>query len=347
MDQMPDQRSDPARVLVVIPTLNEEAHIEACIRSLLGPDRLNCATVVCDGGSTDRTQEIVMHLQESFPELKLLENEKRLQSAAVNHAVATHATPETRYVIRCDAHSSYPENFIARVVQKLDETGAASVVTVMDSVGTTCFEKANAWAVDTPLGSGGAAHRGGATSGYVDHGHHAGFDIGWFRRIGGYDETFTHNEDAEYDHRLGLAGGKVYLDADIRIEYTPRGSLSALARQYHNYGKGRARTTLKHRMRPKIRQMVPVLALLGVIFGFALLPLTPWLALIPLSYLLLLACVSVAFAISKKSFCGFWTGPALATMHMSWGWGFLAGLVKFGTRRARRDVLRAANAKEK
>ena len=346
MAQMPDQSPGEERVLVVIPTYNEEDHIEACIRSLLGQDGLNCATVVCDGLSTDKTREIVMALQDTYPQLHFLDNEKKLQSAAVNHAVATMATSATRYVVRCDAHSTYPENFLARVVERLDATGAASVVTVMDSVGSTCFEKANAWAVDTPLGSGGAAHRGGAASGYVDHGHHAGFDIDWFRKIGGYDETFTHNEDAEYDHRLGEAGGEVYLDADIRIEYTPRGSMSALARQYYNYGKGRARTTLKHAIRPKIRQMVPVLAFLGVIVGIASLPVTPWLALIPLSYFFLLTCVSVAFAMAKKSPCGFWTGPALAAMHLSWGWGFIVGLTKFGTRRARRDVLRVKSAEE-
>ena len=344
MDHMPETKPDLSQVLVVIPTLNEEDHIESCIRSLLGQGGLNCATVVCDGLSTDRTREIVMALRDTYSELHFLDNEKKLQSAAINHAVATMATPETRYVVRCDAHSIYPENFIQSVVASLERTGAASVVTVMDSVGSTCFEKANAWAVDTPLGSGGAAHRGGAKSGYVDHGHHAGFDIDWFRKIDGYDAAFTHNEDAEYDHRLGLAGGKVYLDADIRIEYTPRGSLTSLARQYYNYGKGRARTTLKHRIRPKIRQMVPVLALLGVIFGFVMLPVMPWLALIPASYFTLLACVSIAFAIAKKSLCGFWTGPALAAMHLSWGCGFIAGLVKFGTGHARRDAVRATGA---
>ena len=341
---MSESKPDLAHVLIVIPTLNEEDHIEACIQSLLGQGGLNCATVVCDGLSTDRTREIVMGLQDTYSELHFLENEKKLQSAAINHAVATMASPETRYVVRCDAHSLYPANFIADVMETLERTGAASVVTVMDSVGSTCFEKANAWAVDTPLGSGGAAHRGGAKSGYVDHGHHAGFDVDWFRKIDGYDESFTHNEDAEYDHRLGLAGGKVYLNADIRIDYTPRGSIRALARQYYNYGKGRARNTLKHRIRPKIRQMIPVLALLGVIFGFAMLPVTPWLALIPASYFVLLSCVSVAFAMIKKSLCGLWTGPALAAMHLSWGCGFLAGLMKFGTRRARRDTIRATSA---
>ena len=111
---MADQLSNPEQVLVVIPTLNEEAQIESCIRSLLAQDGQNCAIVICDGLSTDRTREIVMSLQDTYPELKFLENEKRLQSAAINHAVATHATPETRYIVRCDAHSSYPEHFIVQ-----------------------------------------------------------------------------------------------------------------------------------------------------------------------------------------------------------------------------------------
>lgn len=321
-------------VLIIIPTLNEEDHIEGCIRSLLGSDGLGCEIVVCDGGSTDRTEEIVRGLQATYEKLDFLENPKKLQSAAVNLAADVKAGPDIKYLVRCDAHSIYPENFIRDVVQSLDETGASSVVTVMDSIGTTCFEKANAWVVDTPLGSGGAAHRGGGASKYVDHGHHAGFVAEWFRKVGGYDESFSHNEDAEYDHRLGLAGGSVYLSADIRIEYTPRGTLQSLARQYFNYGQGRVRTVVKHSIRPKIRQLLPVFAVLAVIFSLLLLPLLPLLALVPASYLSLLVAVSTAFAISKGSLCGLWTGPALGAMHMSWGLGFLVGLAKFGTRRA-------------
>lgn len=312
-------------VLAVIPALNEERHIEACIRSLMdGDDRLRQVPLtVADGGSTDRTVAIVENLQKEFPNLRVLHNPKRLQSAALNLAANQHASEETRYLVRCDAHSIYPRNFILDVADALQTTQAASVVVPMDAVGETCFERANAWIVDTPLGSGGSAHRGGRKSAYVDHGHHAGFDLNVFRMVGGYDETFSHNEDAEYDMRVVRADGRIFLDANIRIRYVPRGSVRSLARQYFNYGKGRARTARKHRHTLKMRQAIPVLALLASLFGIIAAPFF-WPALIlPVGYLSVLAAVSVAVAIWKRSLCGLWAGVASGTMHMSWAAGFL------------------------
>lgn len=321
-------RTDNQDVLAVIPTFNEEAHIEACIRSLMAPETADVKLVVCDGMSTDRTCEIVHGLQSEFPNLYLLENPKRLQSAAINLAADRMATPASKYLVRCDAHSIYPERFITRIAETLQNTGAASVVTAMDAVGTDCFEKANAWIVDTPLGSGGSAHRGGTVSQYIDHGHHAGFDLSWFRKVGGYDESFSHNEDAEYDHRLAQLGGQIYLDADIRIQYVPRSNLKALAKQYFNYGKGRARTLKKHRMQPKLRQMLPVFALLGCVSGFALSPIFPVFALIPVTYLAIILAAALVLTIAKRSLCALWAAPALAAMHMSWGLGFLMQLFR-------------------
>ena len=332
------QHTQSQDVLVIVPTLNEEDHIESCLRSLVEPDMARYVIVVCDGGSQDRTCEIVSGLGAEFSQLRLLNNPKKLQSAAINLAVSHFSSPETKYVVRCDAHSIYPTNFLSDIVNSLETTGAASVVTAMDSVGVTCFEKANAWAVDSLLGSGGAAHRGGKKSGFVDHGHHAGFDVEWFRKIGGYDESFSHNEDAEYDHRLRLAGGTIFLDASRRIQYTPRGNARSLARQYFNYGKGRAKTILKHAVRPKIRQLVPVAAVLGMLVGVLLMPVSIWFALLPASYLVVMLLVSVTFALSKMSLCGLWTGCALATMHLSWGSGFLSQVLKHHSGRSKRPV---------
>lgn len=315
----------PTDILAVIPTLNEARHIEACIRSLMkGSPLLRLIPVtIADGGSIDDTVDRVEALRREFPNLQLLTNPKKLQSAALNLAVAEHAGPQTRYIVRCDAHSIYPENFILLVAEALQRSEAASLVIPMDAVGETCFEKGNAWVVDTLLGSGGSAHRGGRKSGWVDHGHHAGFAIGWFRAIGGYDESFSHNEDAEYDQRLTDAGGQIWLDADIRIRYVPRGTARSLARQYFNYGKGRARNLNKHGQKLKPRQAAPILALIGSLTGlvggaffwpaFAL----------PLGYLGILAIASVAVAIRHKSACGLYAGLAAGIMHIAWAAGYL------------------------
>lgn len=144
-------------ILAVIPTLNEARHIETCIRSLMAgtPELRLVPLTVADGGSTDETVKIVEGLKAEFPNLRVLHNPKKLQAAALNLAAAEHAGAETRILVRCDAHSIYPDNFILDVARSLAAQGAASLVIPMDAVGETCFEKGNAWIVDTPLGSGG------------------------------------------------------------------------------------------------------------------------------------------------------------------------------------------------
>jgi succinoglycan biosynthesis protein ExoA len=316
---------DPAIVLAVIPALNEERHIEACIRSLMtgNPALRRVPLVVADGGSNDATIAIAEGLRSEFPNLTVLHNPKRLQSAALNLAAQTCATGTTTILVRCDAHSIYPANFILDVAQSLKAHSAASLVIPMDAEGDTCFEKGNAWVVDTPFGSGGAVHRGGKISGWVDHGHHAGFDLGWYRRIGGYDETFTHNEDVEYDLRLGKAGGQVYLDAGIRIRYIPRGTVWGLARQYHGYGKGRARNMRKHGARLKLRHFALVAAFVGALGGLLASPVFWPAALLPGGYAGLLLLASLYTTVRRKSLCGMFAGLAAGTMQMSWAMGFL------------------------
>ncbi len=318
-----------ADVLVVIPVLNEAAHIEACVRSLMtGDQRLREAGfVVADGGSTDRTREIVEGLRAEFPNLRVMNNPKKLQSAAVNLA-ARDAGAGRRILVRCDAHAIYPVNYVMSVADSLGARGVASVVVPMDAAGKTCFQKANAWIVDTPLGSGGSAHRGGRKSMFVDHGHHAGFELQAFLQVGGYDETFSHNEDAEFDTRLRKADGKIFLDADIRLVYLPRATIGSLARQYFNYGKGRARTLMKHGERPKLRQLIPPATLVACVTGLVVAPFIPLGLILPGGYLAALALASLAVAVKHKSLCGLMAGAASATMHMSWSAGFFRQMLK-------------------
>jgi succinoglycan biosynthesis protein ExoA len=316
------------KALVVIPTLNEAATIEGLLTDLLADlseqDDVTC--IVVDGGSADATRELVTKVGDRNPRVILIDNPRRIQSAGINLAVSLYGR-DMDVLIRCDAHAVYPRRLISKLIAALGVTGADSIVVPMDSVGYDGISSAIAWVSDTLLGSGGSRHRGGRRSGFVDHGHHAAFKMERFRALGGYDETFTHNEDAEYDCRLRKAGGTIYMDASLRVQYRPRQSLWALARQYRRYGLGRSGTVLRHPESLRLRQlavpsaMVAIAACLGAAVVF------PWALLVPGAYGLVILGTSVLMALRKRSAFGLVTGPAAVVMHVSWAFGFIQGLL--------------------
>src|SRR5262249_29154608 len=122
---------------------------------------------------------------------------------------------------------------------------------------------------------GGSRHRKGSARQWVDHGHHALFRTSAFLAADGYDESFSHNEDAELDARFTAHNGKILLAADIVIDYVPRAPARALAVQYYNFGRGRARTTLRHRLPLKLRQIAPILIPPLALLGLAAAPVAP------------------------------------------------------------------------
>lgn len=314
-------------ILVVIPALNEDAHIEGVVDALATgwPAQHRLRMVVADGGSTDGTVERVQRMAQSRPWLSLLPNPQRVQSAAVNLTARTLGA-DADILVRCDAHAQYPAGFVRDLVGTLARTGADAVVVPMDSEGLGCLQRAVAWVSDTAVGSGGSAHRGGRRSGEVDHGHHAAFRMDSFCGAGGYDESFTHNEDAELDCRQRALGSRIYLDADIRLVYRPRATLGSLWRQYFNYGKGRARTIRKHPGSMRWRQFA-VPAFVGAnALALAAAWWLPLLLLLPAAYVGVLAAVSVRMALARRSVCGLLCGLAAGTMHVAWATGFLWSL---------------------
>ncbi len=321
----PARQVDPASILVAIPTLNEAIHIEATLTELLSgaPEMARVKIVVADGGSTDGTPDIVARMAARHDNIHLIDNPGRLQAAAINSVVADCAEPHHTILVRVDAHSHYPPAYVLNVAESLQARDVAALATVMDSLGDSCFQRGAAWAMETKLGSGGSGHRGGTVSGYVDHGHHAGFRLEMFRQVGGYDTGFVANEDAELDHRIALAGGRIWLDAGIRLGYVMRPSLKRLARQYLHYGMGRAQNVRKHRLPPRLRQMIPPIAVAVNALSLTLAPVLPWMLIFPALYLLAVLATTAQLLARHRSACALWAAPALIAMHHAWGAGFL------------------------
>lgn len=316
-------------VSIVMPALNEELYIADAIASVLPRvQSLDVELLVLDGGSTDDTRRVVAKLAAEDRRIKLLQNDRRIQSAAVN--IASEVCDERAAVlVRADCHATYPRDFVKRCVDTLINKQSSSVVVPMRAIGRTPLQKAIAAVQNSWLGNGGSEHRMARYSGYVDHGHHAAFHLSIFRMLGGYDETAPYNEDAEFDARLIDSGGRIYLDGSLTIDYYPRTSLTALARQYYRHGWGRANTTLKHSKIPRLRQGLPAVVLLACIAGLGLVPFFGVIGFLPLAgYALSCLAWAVAFAVQSRDMVMLLAAPAAMTMHMSWAIGFFARLVE-------------------
>ena len=309
---------------IAIPALNEEDYIERALSSLLEQVHGHEAEIlVLDGGSGDTTRAVVAGIAKDNPIVRLIENPGRTQSAACNLA-AELADPRSRILIRADAHATYPQGFILHGVRALLDTGATSVVVPMRTVGTGTLQRAIAATQNSHLGNGGSGHRRVGASRFVNHGHHAVFDIAFFRSLGGYDISFTHNEDGELDVRSLQAGGRIWLCAEAAIDYFPRSTFPQLARQYARHGRGRARTTAKHRLRLKLRQCRP-LAILASGALCLLTPFVPWICIPTALYLSACLLWGVSEAARRHDPALLLMGPAALVMHLSWAIGFLDG----------------------
>lgn len=306
-------------LLAVIPCLNEEEHLPQLLTQMLADPAIDLL-VVADGGSTDRSRKIVSGLAER-ERVVLLDNPARIQSAGINLAVREYGAGY-EWLLRIDAHCLYPEHYASLLLDAARTRDASAVVVPMETVGRQGFQKAAATAQNSILGTGGSAHRHLGEGQFVEHGHHALMRIDLFRRVGGYCEAMPCNEDAELDHRQIAAGGRIWLEPSAALTYFPRSSVKALWRQYRCYGQGRARNLRRHRMTPRLRQLVP----LAVPAAIVLLPLAflhPAFAVPVIAWAVL--CLTFGALIGLRAGGGFalLAGLAAMTMQLAWAVGFL------------------------
>jgi succinoglycan biosynthesis protein ExoA len=259
-------------VTIAIPCLDEEAYIEACIRSVQlqdwPGDRLEI--LVADGMSVDATREILGRLAAEDGRIRLVDNPARLQAAGLNACIRR---ARGEIIVRIDVHAEYAPDFVRQCVAALERTGADNVGGAARPKAKTFFQRCVAAALRSPLGIGGSKYRQVDAEGFVESVWPGAFRRSVFERAGLFDPKAVTNEDAELNQRLADVGGRVYMSRDIVSHYYPRESMRALARQYYRYGKGRARTLLKHRRLLSIRPALPFLGLAGEAFLLVIAPL--------------------------------------------------------------------------
>jgi glycosyltransferase involved in cell wall biosynthesis len=317
-----------------MPCLNEEKGILGALGSLVdGWVLAEGEVVVPDGGSVDGTRRLVDEFAKEHgafgPDaaIRIIDNPDRYQAFGLNAGIRA---ARGEFIVRADAHCLFPPGYVKSCVDLLraeEPEGAANVGGIMEPRGSTFRQKAVACAMQHPLGVGDARFHLGTTSGFMDTAYLGTFRKSVLEEIGLYDTGQRTNEDAELNLRLLAAGRKIYLDHNLRVTYFPRRTFSALAQQYFAYGRGRARTTRKHRRVTSWRQVIPpvfVPILAAAMVSGAWRPLF-W--LFPAAY-------GAAVFLAAALFPSPGRGPrpalgvriaascAMIVMHISWGTGF-------------------------
>lgn len=303
---------------VIMPVRNEAAHLRAAVDAVLAQDypghvRLTLAV----GPSDDDTELIAAQLAGDDDRVLVVDNPAGITPAALNAAIAAGSAP---VIVRVDGHSELSTGYIERAVTTMRRTGAVNVGGLQVPVATTPFEQAVAAATTSMLGTGGASYRVGGAEGPVDTVYLGVFDRAAVEAVGGFDEALIRNQDYELNVRLRAAGGLVWFDPQLSVGYRPRGSWPTLARQYFEYGRWKATVVRMHPGSIRLRQVVPPVAIVGVLAGLLAAPRWRPALAAPAGYLAAVAATAVTAARPASRLR---VAAALACIHVTWTAGLL------------------------
>nr|WP_268926476.1 glycosyltransferase family 2 protein [Microbacterium hydrocarbonoxydans] len=334
-----DSHSPAPGVSFVMPVLNERAYLEHAVASVLAQELdIPAELVLALGPSSDGTTQLAQRLAAGDERIRLVDNPAAHIPVGLNAAIRA-----SRYatIVRVDAHSELAPGYAARALETLDRTGAANVGGVMHAEGRTPFQKAVARLYNSPVGLGGGAYHGGTHEGEAESAY-----LGVMRRevldeVGLFDETIRRGEDWELNLRIRQAGHRVWFDPRLSVTYWPRESWLRLARQFRATGAWRGELVRRFGRRNGIRYFAPpaLVVLVGLAVVTGVLQVTGvvggWFSAV-LSLLVHLPIVLyVALVVAVACLPGgggprqrLWTLLVLPTMHLSWGLGFIGGVLR-------------------
>lgn len=207
---------------IAVLTLNEERYIGSCLSSILNfakPENVKIKIFIIDGGSTDKTLEIIkndfLSLNES---IEIIQNKKKIQSAGMNLMIKQ---SQSDYLLRIDSHCIYDKNYLKNCLDVSIKTNADNVGGVIETVvGDSSYSAQVVQAISSHIfGVGNSNFRIGSKARYVDTVPFGFFKSSIFSKVGIFDERLVRAQDYEFNRRIIKEGGKIFLDPSIKVKY--------------------------------------------------------------------------------------------------------------------------------
>ncbi|MGN6088180.1 MAG: glycosyltransferase family 2 protein [Actinomycetales bacterium] len=322
-------------VSVIMPVLEEETHLAEAVARVLAQDYPGeLEVVLAVGPSRDRTEAIAAELAAADERVRVVPNPTGATPSGLNAALRA---SRHSIVVRVDGHGLLSDGYIRSAVRLLEDTGAANVGGTMAAEGTAPLQQAVACAMRSPLGVGGARFHVGGAEGPAESVY-----LGVFRRevleeLGGFDERFRRAQDWELNYRIRTSGRTIWYSPTLSVTYRPRATWRALARQFFHTGQWRRHVVRTYPDTASPRYLAAPVAVAGIALGTAMgvaaqvtadrhpgwarLLRLGWAA--PAGYGALVTLGGLAITRQQPWRVRSLMPAVLATMHLTWGAGFL------------------------
>jgi len=307
-------------VSVILPILNEERDLSNCISAILQQDYPSEIEVILAlGPSEDKTTQIAEKLSASDSRIKLVSNPTGQTAVGLNLAIKVSSN---EIICRIDGHSEISNNYVKTAVEILQQKNAVNVGGLMYADSDSGLQRVVAQAMRSKLGVGPSKFHTGGSAGESDTVYLGTYKKAAVLAAGGFDERYIRAQDWELNYRLRKNDGLIWFDPRLQVTYRPRSTFKKLAKQYFQYGRWRRVISRQHINTVNFRYLAPPFAVatntLSIFFSIIISPLfiTP---LLIYFCALIIGSLFIGRKVVDKLIMPF----VLATMHFSWGIGFI------------------------
>jgi glycosyltransferase involved in cell wall biosynthesis len=308
-------------VSVILPILNEERDLNQCITAILQQDYpADIEIILALGPSIDKTTIIAEKLSAADKRIKLVNNPSGQTATGLNLAIKM-----SSYEILCriDGHSEISSTYIKTAVEIMNNQGAVNVGGLMFADGNKGLQRTIAQAMRSKLGVGSSKFHTGGSAGESETVYLGTFKKSAVIAAGGFDERYIRAQDWELNHRLRKNGGLIWFDPRLVVTYRPRNTFRKLAKQYFQYGRWRRVITRQHQNTVNFRYLAPPIAVLVILLSIFFAVLIDPVFITPI-FIYFASLVVGGIFIGKKLTDKLLMPLVLATMHISWGIGFIS-----------------------
>lgn len=320
-------------ISIVIPTLNEEKHIEMCLNSLF------CQTYysniieifIVDGGSIDRTLEIAKKIRANHSNITIINNSKKIQAAAFNIGIDNF---NGDLLIRLDAHCTYDPDYIRYCVQNHSSYGYGNVGgrLSIEPGADTNMAKIIALVSASTFCHGFATFRVGKKFTVTDTVPFGSFTKKVLKDVCKMNEALPRGEDIEYNTRIRKLGYKILFDPRIVSHYYGPADLKSFQRKFFSTGFSIGILLRVSKNSVSFRHIIPLVYLLMLAAGISFSIFYSFfeyalLLLVTIYFLMVIISAAKRFSKYKIRFIPICT-YVIFLVHLNYGIGTLLGFIK-------------------